>query len=77
MNEAPNRTPLILSFPYKFDSHTAPLNLDQLFARFVGYLLDYMEEYCYDHVEYFLITFSVLSSSLNHEKPVKNVNSIP
>lgn len=34
---------LSTSFYYKFTTHNSPLNLDQIYIRYIGCLLDYME----------------------------------
>jgi hypothetical protein len=64
-------------FDYTFTSHTAPLNLDQLFTKFVGHLMDLYDDYDLElSCEYVSITFTPLEG-VNHEAPLKNVNSIP
>lgn len=64
-------------FDYKFITHNAPLNLDQLFTRYVGFLLDYMEEYMDYDVDCFEIVFTALPDEFNHKKTsIKNVNNI-
>lgn len=67
---------LAKSFDYEFSSQMSPLNIDQLFTRFVGILFDYIEEYCDEEIECFLITFIPIHGDINHEKGIKNVNSI-
>lgn len=64
-------------FDYKFTTHNAPLNLDQFYTRYVGCLLDYMEEYSDQPVDCFTIIFTSLPNEIKHTTPVKNVNSIP
>lgn len=64
-------------FDYKFTTHNAPLNLDQFYTRYVGCLLDYMEEYSDQPVDCFVIIFTSLPNEIKHTTPVKNVNSIP
>lgn len=64
-------------FDYRFTTHKAPLNLDQLYTRYVGFLLDYMEEYRDQAVDCFVIIFTSLPEERNHQTPIQNVNSIP
>lgn len=65
------------SFDYTFSTHNTPLNLDQFYSRYVGYLMDYMEEYYDIPVDCFVIIFISLPENVDHKKSVKNVNSIP
>lgn len=64
-------------FDFEFRGHNAPLNLDQLYIRLFGCLIDYMEEYYEDEIDCFIIIFTTISDNLNHDKLVKNVNNIP
>ena len=64
------------SFDYTFANHSAPLNLDQLYTRLIGYLMDLSNRYPDDEVIYFIIAFTTIDK-VNHKQPLKNVNSIP
>jgi len=67
---------LAADFDYTFSNHPAPLNLDQLFARLFGFLLDLEEEYEFSVVDYFVISFTPIRS--DKRKPlIKNINNIP
>ena len=67
---------LLIQFDYKFSNHKAPLNIDQLFTRFAGYLMDLLEDYQSENIEYFGITYSSIKN-VDHSKPLKNINTIP
>lgn len=68
---------LFSSFDYTFKHQSSPLNLDQLFTRFVGILFDLLEEYYDEEMEYFSISFTPIYGYVNHKTHIKNVNSIP
>lgn len=59
-------------FDYRFSLQSSPLNLDQLYTRYVGSLLDYMEEYNSYSIDCFIIIFT----SLPKTNSIRNVNSI-
>ena len=68
---------LIETFDYKFMDHEAPLNLDQLYSRLIGYIFDRTEDYGGPLINYYIISFTQIHGYIDHEKPIKNINSIP
>ena len=61
---------------YTFESHEAPLNLDQLYIKFWGTLMDLNEHYKNDEIDFYLFYFTDLSHYADNKTLIKNTNSV-